>query len=132
MESNKQRACAFMDSFASMDPDRILSFTHADVRWWISGSLPGLSGTRNRTQARELLLVPMATVYEPGSFRMTVTGLTAEGERVAVESSSSATLRNGRLYRNTFHFLLVFENGLIREVKEYIDSHHAWEIFLQP
>jgi ketosteroid isomerase-like protein len=52
---------------------------------------------------------------------MTVTGVTDGGDRVAIEAESHGTLANGATYRNSYHFLLTFDGGLIREMREYLD-----------
>ena len=52
--------------------------------------------------------------------------------RVAVEAKSSADLKNGRKYRNEYHFLLECRDGKIASVKEYLDTQHAKEILVDP
>jgi ketosteroid isomerase-like protein len=56
-----------------------------------------------------------------------VIGTTAEGERVAVEARGEGRLANGRPYENTYHFLFVFRDALIHEVKEYHGTKYALE-----
>jgi ketosteroid isomerase-like protein len=53
---------------------------------------------------------------------MVVTGLTAEGDRVAVEAEGKCALPNGKRYDNTYHFLLRIRDGRIVEVREYADT----------
>jgi ketosteroid isomerase-like protein len=60
---------------------------------------------------------------------MTVTGITADGDRVAVEAESHARLKTGTVYHNQYHFLLLFEDGKVKRVKEYNDTAHAAEIW---
>jgi len=74
-------------------------------------------------------LMPMDQVYKPNTLRVLPISMVAEGDCVAVEAVSSAELRDGRAYRNTYHFLLRFRGDKLILVKEYMDSHHAWEIF---
>jgi ketosteroid isomerase-like protein len=63
---------------------------------------------------------------------MTVEGSTAECDRVAVEAESHANLKNGKLYHNHYHFLMLFRAGKIAEVHEHNDSAHVAEIFGKP
>ena len=56
---------------------------------------------------------------------MEVKGVTAEGERVAVEAESFFELNDGRRYNNTYHFLFEFRDGRICCAKEYNDSGYA-------
>ena len=61
-------------------------------------------------------------------FRMDLVATTAEGDRVAMEMTSHADLKDGRVYENTYHFLFVFEGDLIKTVKEYLDTKYASEM----
>jgi ketosteroid isomerase-like protein len=63
-----------------------------------------------------------------GPVTLTVEGVTAEGDRVAVEAQAHAALKNGRIYRNTYHFLFIFRDGKICQAKEYNDTLHAREV----
>ena len=46
------------------------------------------------------------------------------GRTLAQESAPS-----GKIYNNTFHYLLTFRDGKIATVKEYFDTYHAAEVF---
>ncbi len=58
-----------------------------------------------------------------GEFR----GVYAEGDIVIVEHRMQATLTNGNAYDNDYCFVFEVRNGLIRRVREYMDTakgHH--------
>jgi ketosteroid isomerase-like protein len=57
-----------------------------------------------------------------------IKGITAEGERVAIEVESSAMGKSGKPYRNRYHFLFVVREGLIVEGREYFDSAHLMDV----
>ena len=46
------------------------------------------------------------------------------------EAASYAELTDGRVYSNRYHFLFQLAGGKVLHVKEYMDTHHAFEIFL--
>jgi ketosteroid isomerase-like protein len=54
--------------------------------------------------------------------RLTITGVTAEGERVAIEAEGRAVTKAGKPHNNRFHFLFVVRDGVIVEAREYLDS----------
>ena len=56
---------------------------------------------------------------------ITVHGVTAEGDRVAIEAEGRAELKNGRIYANRYHYLFVFRGGKICQVKLYNDTKHV-------
>jgi ketosteroid isomerase-like protein len=64
--------------------------------------------------------------------RMTVVQAIAEGDDVAAEVESSGDLRNGRKYRQQYHFAIRIRGGKIAAVREYLDTHHAWDVWMRP
>jgi len=56
----------------------------------------------------------------------------AEGDRVAVERVTRGTTHDGRYCSNAYHYLFTFRDGLIVEVKEYLDTARAAEFFSKP
>lgn len=115
-EANRATALRMMDSMAAGGLDE--SILTADVCWWVPGR-----GTVSKAEFlamaegfRSLLAGPMS---------LTVKGVTAEGDRVAVEAESYGPLKNGKVYNNTYHFLFQFRDGKICLAKEYNDSAHA-------
>jgi ketosteroid isomerase-like protein len=66
-----------------------------------------------------------------GGLRMTVLSSIAEGDRVALEVVSSGDLKNGRLYRQEYHFLMEFRDGRISAVREHLDAQHAHDVWIR-
>lgn len=56
--------------------------------------------------------------------QLKVVGVTAEGERVAIEVESRSVNKAGMVYNNRYHFLFVVRDGQIVEGREYLDSAH--------
>ena len=69
------------------------------------------------------------SIFEAGAPTIEVTGVTVEGERVAIEGTGRAKLRNGRDYDNTYHFLVIVRDGRALSVREYMDSAHVADVF---
>lgn len=53
---------------------------------------------------------------------LTFRGFYAEGDRVVVEETMSATLINGNHYENDYCFIFELRDGLIHRVREYMDT----------
>lgn len=54
------------------------------------------------------------------------TGITAEGNRVAIEARSHGELVTGEAYSNVYHFLVEFApDGLISRMHEHLDTASA-------
>lgn len=89
-----------------------------DVYWWVPGR-------GDMSRAEFSALVAAFNGMHRGNGRMEVKGVTAEGDRVAVEAESFFELNDGRCYNNTYHFLFEFRDGRICCAKEYNDSGYA-------
>jgi len=88
---------------------------HPDFRAWTL-TLGELSRERYLTALNR-----MATLFSP-PLRVDVIGVTDGGDRVAVEARSAGTLPDGSTYRNSYHFLFAFADGLIIDIREYLDT----------
>ena len=93
--------------------------------WWVAGSFP-LSGTKTKAQFGELMGGLGAKI--DGGLRLTPLGITAEGDRVAVEAESYGKMKNGKTYQNQYHFLFQVRDGKIQAVKEYLDTIHGNDV----
>jgi uncharacterized protein len=115
-ETNRQTALKMISTMAEGVFDETLMTK--DITWWV----PGLGTVEKST------FLAMAERFRHqlvGQVKMVVLGVTAEGDRVAVEAESFAQLANGKTYNNTYHFLFLFRDGKICHSKEYNDSKHA-------
>jgi ketosteroid isomerase-like protein len=119
-EENRQTALKMMAAMQAGGLDE--SILTDDVSWWVPG----------RGAVTKAEFKGMAEGFRKlldGPFALTVKGVTAEGDRVAVEAESLGKLVNGKTYNNTYHFLFLFRDGKICQAKEYNDSQHAAEVF---
>jgi ketosteroid isomerase-like protein len=61
--------------------------------------------------------------------QVTIKGITAEGDRVAIEAEGYVPVVNGKIYNNYYHILFEFRGDRIIAVREYLDQKHADEAF---
>jgi len=118
-EQNRATALKLVASLGGGAPD--LSLMTPDAVWWAPGrgsfgsdAFLGVAGS-------------FAGMFKRPSI-LTVLGVTAEGDRVAIEAEGYAELTNGKIYRNRYHYLFVFRDGLVCQAKLYNDTAHAAEI----
>ena len=57
--------------------------------------------------------------------RIDFTGLYADGDTVVAELTLSATLINGRQYRNAYCFVHALKDGKVIEMREFMDTHNG-------
>jgi ketosteroid isomerase-like protein len=74
----------------------------------------------------------MLSALDDRGLQMRIVGLVAEGDTVAAEAESTGDLKNGRQYRQQYHFMIRFRDGKIARVHEYLDTHHAFEVWIKP
>lgn len=60
-----------------------------------------------------------------------IVDMTAENDKVAVESESMGELNNGKIYNNAYHFLFNIRDNKISRVREYSCSYTANDCFGQ-
>jgi ketosteroid isomerase-like protein len=129
IEENKRIATEFFARFSRGDVPGVLELMSEDASWRVPGK-PGtvpICGVRTKPQMARLFAGMKERLK--GGVEMWVKGLTAEGDRVAVEVESRAELQNGRIYGNEYHFLMVIRDGQIRTVHEYYDTQHTLEVW---
>lgn len=119
-DDNRATALRMLDRLSAGVIDDAL--VTEDATWWA----PGMGVVDKKTFVQ--IAAAAQSHFEPGA-SLKICGTTAEGDRVAVEAEIKAELKNGKSYRNTYHFLFLFRDGKIYHTKEYNDSAHAAEAF---
>ena len=124
-EDSKRIVLGFFENLNAGNAAAALDALGDSATWWIQGNFP-LSGTKTKAQFVELLGELGAAI--DGALSLRVKGVTAEGDRVAVEAESFAKMKNGKTYQNRYHFLCEVRSGKIQAVREYLDTMHANEV----
>ncbi|RMB82387.1 nuclear transport factor 2 family protein [Streptomyces shenzhenensis] len=101
--------------------DQLLDCLTDDVEWWMSGA-PG-DGYITKEQFRTMLK-PLDSITD-GPLVITPTAWTIQGPRIAVEAYSTLKLKNGRDYRNHYHFLFAVSGDKISKYHEHHDTAHV-------
>lgn len=128
--ANKKVAIAFFESLSTGNLDAALDLTADDLDWWLAGKPEqfALAGPKNKQEFTDML-----TSIEkgmPNGIRLTITGITAEDDRVAVEMNADGISATGKEYHNQYHDLLVIRDGKIHVGKEYLDTAHAQDVIV--
>jgi ketosteroid isomerase-like protein len=121
-QDNKKIVRDFLAHFKNAAIADLSNAMSEGATWWIIGKphlFPG-AGTKSRADMERIwgnLFRQMQNGLE-----MTVIGMVAEGDKVAVEVRSHADLIDGRVYENQYHMLFTLRQGKIVEVREYADT----------
>src|SRR5688572_24926536 len=127
-EKNKNVVLSFFENFSAGKVDAALAMLADTATWWVAGNPEKfvLAGTKTKAQFAELLNGIGAAM--PKGLRVTPKGLTAEGDRVAVEAESYGETATGKIYNNLYHILFEVRDGKIQAVREYLNTMHAKEV----
>ena len=95
----------------------------SDAIWWMQGTreLPISAFIDMNKKFREAQFA--------GDGRFEIHGITAEGNRVAIEAECFAPLKKGSTYNGTYHYLICFRDDKVCLVKEYCDTARARDAF---
>lgn len=117
---NRRLALEFMEA---------LPISFSDARSYLADRFVWWSPRAGEIQDNLEAIINGVKQHLKAPIQFTVTGVTAEDDRVAIEAASYAELHNGVVYQNLYHFLLLFQDGKITVVREYNDTQHAAEVW---
>ena len=130
IEANKNLVLGFFEDFSASKAEAALARMADNATWWVAGrpeQFP-LAGTKTKAQFTELLKGIGSAM--PKGLKITPKGITAEGDRVALEAESYGEHANGKVYNNLYHFLIEVREGKIQAVREYLDTIHAKDVLV--
>ena len=126
IETNRAVALGLLACMNQQDYERLWSeFLTEESTWTLIAK--GTEPMRGRGIAD--FFAGGGSIFEAGAPTIEVTGVTAEGERVAIEGAGRGRLLNGRDYDNRYHFLMIVRDGRVLSVREYMDSEHVADVF---
>lgn len=131
VEANKALAREFFARFTANDVAGALDAMTEDMSWWIAGKPGQLPTAGPHSKAQMARMFQAMTGELKDGLKFTVKNVIAEGEQVAIELESYGELRNGRVYNNEYHTLMMIRDGKIREVREYLDTQHVYATWFQ-
>lgn len=132
IEDNKALVLSYMEHFGAGRFEEAMALLADDATWWLPGDpekFP-LAGKLSKAEYAQQLM-GFADII-PNGLTLTVTGVTAEGDRVAIEATSYGETASGKIYDNTYHLLYEVRDGQIQAGREYLDTLHANEVLCSP
>ena len=130
VERNKATALSYIHDGIGAQDTSVFRFFHKNARFWQNGKKLELAGYHDMEELAEL--TPKAMGKFPDGMKFEIFTVTAEENRVLIESESNATLANGQHYNNQYVFAFYFdEEGKILEFREYWDPLYAFETMFE-
>ena len=125
IERNKELTRALIAAIGRGDADYIADAYADDGQLFTMGKTL-ISGTYDTAAIREFA----GSVLEafPDGISYTIHNMTAEDDRVAVETTGEGMHISGVPYKNHYHFLFVWRDGKLLQLKEYMDTEAVTEV----
>jgi ketosteroid isomerase-like protein len=128
MDDPKQRTRDIMAQMSQGQARPFFDAMAADVTWrWMGVSQWSRTFKGKQTVVDTLFGGSMDTLAP--SSRVIVHGIYGDGDVVVVEHSGQNELPDGRRYDNNYCWVFRFQDGVIREVREYMDTQLVTETF---
>jgi uncharacterized protein (TIGR02246 family) len=114
-------------AFATHDAEQIAAFFTEDAEWLAPAgnatavALDAPSHMIGRQAITHFLAHEFSRLFV-SDVAVDFRGFYVDGDRVVVEETMTATLANGNAYRNDYCFVFELRDGLIRRVREYMDT----------
>ena len=124
-QANKDTVRKFLNALGRGDSETVASVLADDCVAVCTGT-----SIVSRTRSRDEIVRTadyFARTMKHG-VRFEILSMTAEDNRVSVESEGFSELRNGVAYNNQYHFLFFLRDGKICKLKEYMDTKLADEV----
>ena len=130
VEDNKQVAQSFFECLSNGDLDGALNFNRRKRDVVAGGQARPVRDCRHQEQGTVRRDAAHDRNWDAQRIRLTITGVTAEGDRVAVEMNANGVSATGEKYENEYHDLLEIRGGKIVAGREYLDTAHAAEVIV--
>lgn len=125
IEDNKQRVRDFFDAMQRADAAAIAGAYADDGHVYTMGNTL-ISGRSGKQQILEFAGSVLDSF--PQGLDFNIVGMTAEGDRVAVEATAEGMHVSGKPYQNFYHFLFTWRDGELLELKEYMDTEMVTDV----
>ncbi|HEV7765290.1 MAG TPA: nuclear transport factor 2 family protein [Thermoanaerobaculia bacterium] len=118
---NKDLIRVAFDELSNGNSRALLDLMADDVTWRVMGTTPWSRTYVGKTSVIYDLLRPLGAQLVD-RYRASAERVLSDGEFVIVQAIGNATTKLGVPYNNEYCFVYRFEDGLIREVTEYLDT----------
>jgi ketosteroid isomerase-like protein len=130
MDKPRMKAMAqeLLEASAVHDGPKFEALLHPEATYWTLGK-PHLWRHVGEKPRDAIVAYMTAPSIFPDGVTVSFGAITAEDDRIAIEAATEGTLPDGRVYTNLYHYLMIFRDGLIWRVKEYLDTAAGAEFF---
>jgi len=131
-ESHKAAVRAYFAAVERGDRAALLALFRPDLRWSVpKGAVAPYGGTHvGAEKIVEMMLGAVSAAFVPGTQRVEIGLMLAEGDVVIAETRMTARRPNGAPdYDNDYVFVFELAGGKIAEIREHVDTRYAARVF---
>ncbi len=129
-EENEGIARAFFEALGRGDRARLSELCSEQLEWTVPRGAALHAGTHRGAQhVFDLMLSAAGDAFVPGSQRLELDLVVANRDAVFAEARVLAKGTNDRAYENVYFFVFEIEDGVIRKLREHVDTRYAAEFF---
>ena len=128
--TNKDIVVCLWQAFSRRDEAQMQAVLAEDVVWRApadnaTAKFLGLpSGMSCRDQIVRFIIDQLPKLFAR-DVKVEYKGVYADGDTVVLEMTLSATLANGRPYKNEYCFIHALRNGKVAEIREFMDTYNG-------
>ncbi|MGH7898330.1 MAG: nuclear transport factor 2 family protein [Candidatus Binatia bacterium] len=126
VERNKAFVQKTWQALLGGDPEGALANFADDVSWFITGKIPGVSGTKKGKAEVAAFLGTIAQSF-PDGLKSELKRTYGDGDTVIIELVNRGVSATGKSYENEYCFVFEVGGGKIRAIREYVDLAKAIE-----
>jgi uncharacterized protein len=119
---NKQVMQQVFDELAKGNSQALVDVLADDVDWHVTGTTKFSRTYHGKASLMNDLVVPLFSLFAD-QYTNTADCFIADDKYVVVECRGKATTKTGRPYNNKYCFVFRMEDGKVKEVTEYMDTH---------
>ena len=119
--TDRELAIRFVELIDPAEKEKLVS---DDFTWWTSYHHGPMTFKELKAMVTDLAM--------PVTMTKELIGVAGERGRIAIEVQGRCQLPDGRRYDNNYCFVVVVENGRVKEMREYCDTLLAANTFNRP
>lgn len=127
--ANEQLVLDFFRVLSSGDLEELRRFYHEHSVWEPKVKDIAGAGKHVGMAIIDEFLAPVRGLFSPGDPKVHVQTMFSSGRFVCVESNSTGTTMDGKVYDNDYCWVFEVSNGKIDSMREYMDSHYTAKLF---
>lgn len=127
-ERNKKVVRELYAAISKGDLETYMSYLADDVQWYFIGTHRFGGTFKGKDEIVSKLLTDLAADLE-GMIELEIKQLIADGDKVVAEMQGRAMSKAGKAYNNTYCIILTLRDGIVQEIREYLDTELVTEVF---